>query len=81
MSDFLYAFRLHTAPKIELKSFQNPYKFQPKFGLDFCLVSGAFLVDFWGCFGEPGQPKMSVSPRRGAIFRKIRFFKPDAVLG
>ena len=66
---------------MHLESYQNPYKIPPKIWLDFCLVSGGFLVDFWGCFEEPGPPKMSVSPRRGAIFRKIQFFRPDAVLG
>ena len=33
---------------------------------------------FWECFGKPGPLKMSVSARRGAIFEKFTFFRPDA---
>ena len=35
---------------------------------------------FWECFEDPGPSKMELSCRRGAIFEKITFFKPDAVM-
>ena len=34
---------------------------------------------FWDHFGEPGPSFLSVSCRRGAIFQKITFFRPDSV--
>ena len=34
----------------------------------------------WECFGVPGPSKIELSCRRGAIFEKISFFRPDTVL-
>ena len=47
----------------------------------FLVGSWAVFGRFWNGFGTPGPSKMSVSPRRGAIFQKIMVFRPDAVLG
>ena len=56
-----------------MKSFQNPYKFQPKFGLDFCLVSGAFFIDFWGVLGSLDPPKWVSRLGEVLFFGKSRF--------
>ena len=47
-----------------------------------------FLIGFWSVFGgfwdgfrSLGPSRMSVLLKRGAIFRKIQFFRQDAVLG
>ena len=40
----------------------------------------AVFVRFWQCFRDPRPSKMRFSWRRGAIFQKLTFFRPYAVL-
>ena len=46
----------------------------------FLIGSWTVFGRFWERFGDLGPSKMSVSLKRGAIFEKITFFRPDSVL-
>ena len=61
---------------MEPKSMKNRFKISVGFW------SGSWIVfaQFWGRFGQAGPSKMELSCGRGAIFQKITFFRPDAVL-
>ena len=62
--------------KIDEKSIQNSVKLL----IGFWSGSWTVLCHFWECFENPGPSNMELSCRRGAIFEKIMFFRPDALL-
>ena len=62
--------------KIIKKSIQNSIEFL----VGFLIGSWTVFGRFWERFGDLGPSKMSVSLKRGAIFEKITFFRPDSVL-
>ena len=58
---------------MEPKSIKNRFKIQSIFCLYLCSVLWTVLGGFWKRCGHHEPSKMSVSCRRGAIFRKQRF--------
>ena len=50
------------------------------FLVGFLIGSWTVFGRFWERFGDLGPSKMSVSLKRGAIFEKITFFRPDKCL-
>ena len=76
LEPFWTNFGSQNGAKIDKKSIQNSIKISVGFW------SGSWTVfgQFWERFGEPEPSKMELSCRRGAIFEKITFFRPDSVL-
>ena len=76
MEPFWIHFGSQNGAKINEKSIQNSIEFLDRF----LIVSWMVFRRFLKHFGEPGPSFLSVSCRRGAIFHKITFFRPDSVL-
>ena len=76
LETFWSNFGSQNGAKINEKSIQNSITMSVGFW------SGSWIVfgQFWERFGEPEPLKMVFSCRRGAIFEKITFFRPDSVL-
>ena len=76
MERFWTQFETQNGAKILNKSIQNSIEVL----VGFLIGSWTVFDRFWERFGDLGPSKMSVSPKRGAIFEKITFFRPDSVL-
>ena len=76
MERFWSHFGSQNKAKIIKKSIQNSIEIL----VGFLIGSWTVLGGFWERFGDPGPSKISVSLKRGAIFEKITFFRPDSVL-
>ena len=65
---------------MELKPLTKSVKKSVENVVGFWIGFGWVFDGFWGCAGDPGPSKMSVSSGRGAIFWKFIFFRPEAIL-